>query len=207
MSAEDRVRWDEIYRKQNRDTYPPPDPLLLEYTPPVYGSKHRYALDLAGGLGQNGLWLAEQGYVVDILDISRVALYRARVEMTIRNLRNANLLQTDLDKLVLQEKHYDVICVFRYLRRDIIPDLQNALKVGGRVIYETFNTGYLQLVPQFNTNFLLHAGELTELFDGWETLANTEEDHISRMVAIKPDMKIIDPQSKGDSDKDQKFDW
>lgn len=204
MSAEDRVRWDEIYRKQNRDPYPAPDPLLLEATPPVYGSKHRYALDLAGGFGQNGLWLAEQGYVVDILDISRVALYRARVEMTIRNLRNANLLQVDLDKLELQEKHYDVICVFRYLRRDTIPQLKSALKVGGRIIYETFNTGYLQLVPQFNTKFLLHAGELSELFEDWEYLVNTEEDHISRMVAIKPETKIIDPASK---DADDKFDW
>lgn len=206
MSAQDRVRWDDIYRKQNRQPYPPPDPILLEWTPPVYGSKHRYALDLAGGMGQNGLWMAEQGYVVDVMDISRVALYRARVEMTIRNMRNVNLLQMDADKLDLKEKYYDVICVFRYLNRDILTDLKKSLKVGGRIIYETFNLGYLKHVPEFNTDFLLHTNELAEIFDEWEVLVNDEDEHISRYVALKPDLKIIEPQSKTD-DKDDKFDW
>jgi 2-polyprenyl-3-methyl-5-hydroxy-6-metoxy-1,4-benzoquinol methylase len=126
MSSEDRIRWDNAYRQRLHRAYPSPDPLLLQFTPPLdkaLGNKvsdaeaqddensHTpdnleesvtRALDLAAGWGQNGLWLAEQGYNVDIMDISRVALQRARAEMAVRNLRNINLLQMDVDDLQLE---------------------------------------------------------------------------------------------------------
>src|SRR5690606_21845859 len=63
MAEGDRSRWDGIYRQRNHLPYPDPDPLLFEYTPPLTTSYEKRALDLAGGLGQNGLWLAQQGYV------------------------------------------------------------------------------------------------------------------------------------------------
>lgn len=83
MATQDRVRWDTIYRDRAERPLPPTAPLLLEYTPPVTASPPR-ALDFACGLGQNGLWLAEQGYIVDLMDISRVALNRAQAEMVRR---------------------------------------------------------------------------------------------------------------------------
>ena len=51
MSAKDRVRWDKVYRQRARDPYPSPNPLLLEYTPPVDPDEGHTALDLAGGVG------------------------------------------------------------------------------------------------------------------------------------------------------------
>ncbi|MBC8100405.1 MAG: methyltransferase domain-containing protein, partial [Armatimonadetes bacterium] len=84
MSADDRVRWDEIYHDLAQQRYPAPDALLFECVPPP--SAHSRALDLACGVGQNGIWLATQGYTVDLMDISRVALNRARGEMAMRNL-------------------------------------------------------------------------------------------------------------------------
>src|SRR5690606_16374839 len=137
------------------------------------------ALDLAAGLGQNGLWLAEQGYNTDLMDISRVGLQRARAEMSMRNIRNANLLQVDIDKLVLRRNgncelvheicpnYYQLIAVFRYLRRPLFPIFQEALVSGGRIIYETFNTTYLEQVPDFNPDFLLKVGELEDAFSSW----------------------------------------
>ena len=71
MSAQDRVRWDGIYRQRQNQPYPAPDPLLFEYTPPLRNGDFGYALDLAAGVGQNGLWLAAQGYHTDIMEISR----------------------------------------------------------------------------------------------------------------------------------------
>jgi tellurite methyltransferase len=186
MAAEDRVRWDKIYRQRRSQPYPAPDPLLYEYTPPVPPDEERRALDLAAGLGQNGLWLAGQGYIVDIMDISRVALNRARAELTSRNLRNANLLMVDLDSLELNVNYYDVLCVFRYLKRSLWDNMKNAVKPGGRFIYESFNLRYLELVPEFNTSFLLHHGELKEVFSNWNIVFESEDDHISQIVAIKP---------------------
>lgn len=186
MSAEDRVRWDQIYRQRFDQPYPAPDPLLLQFTPAVPQDQLLRALDFAGGQGQNGLWLAEQGYYVDIIDISRVGLQRARAEMAIRNLRNVNLLQIDFDDIQLDDEIYDMVCVFRYLRRDLFGQLMASVKSGGRLIYETYNTRYLELVPEFNTAFLLHPGELELAFQKWHVLHYEEPDHNARLVAVRP---------------------
>lgn len=187
MSAHDRARWDKIYRERSSQPVPPPDPLLLEFTPPIpEGQSHR-ALDLACGFGQNGLWLAAQGYTVDLMDISRVALSRARGEMASRNLRSANLLQVDLDEVEFEDEIYHLICVFRYLKRASFPYLVEAVLPGGRVIYETFNIRYLEIVPEFNPDFLLQPGELAAYFAGWQILHQADESHISQLVALKPD--------------------
>jgi tellurite methyltransferase len=186
MSAHDRVRWDKIYRERRRQPYPAPDPLLLAYAPPVAPEESKRALDLACGFGQNGLWLASQGYTVDLMDISRVALAEARAEMASRNLRAVNLLQVDLDGNEIQPETYDLLCIFRYLKRDSMPMLRAAIVSGGRFIYETYNINYLDLVPEFNTDFLLMPGELAAMFEGWRIIHSADETHISQIVALKP---------------------
>ncbi|MGJ3238069.1 MAG: class I SAM-dependent methyltransferase [Anaerolineae bacterium] len=198
MSAKDRIRWDDIYKKRTDSTYPKPDTLLMDYVPAVDRASDQRALDLAAGLGQNGLWLAEQGYIADVMDISRVGLQRARAEMTMRNLRNANLLQVDIDQLVLRRsgsceavneicpERYDVVAVFRYLRRPLFPILKEAIRSGGRIVYETFNQRYLQQVPDFNPDFLLADGELESAFINWRFVHYDESRHITQMVAVKP---------------------
>lgn len=185
MSAPDRVRWDDIYRQRQQRPYPPPDPLLLNYVPPVQGARVARALDLAGGQGQNGLWLAEQGYTVDILDISRVALSRARDEMAARGLRSVNLLQMDVDAVQLNAAYYDLVCVFRFLKRDFIPHLRESVKVGGRVVYQTFNRYHLETVPGFNPDYLLQPGELAAMFAGWRVVYHDESGPSSQIVAIR----------------------
>ena len=186
MTVEDRVRWDNNYKRLVTQPYPAPDPLLLQFTPPAEPEDEQRALDLCAGQGQNGLWLATQHYAVDIMDISRIALNRARAEMTVRNLRNINLLQVDVDKAGLERDHYDLVAVFRYLKRDLFPVIKAAVRANGRVIYETFNVRYLDLVPGFNAAFLLDVGELKNVFDDWDILHLEEEDHHSRIVAVKP---------------------
>lgn len=199
MSTKDRVRWDEVFRKRIKDPYPAPDALLLQFTPAIEDDETHLALDLAAGLGQNGLWLAEQGYKTDIMDISRVALRRAREEMALRNLRTANMLQVDLDELVLTkddclaaheicENSYDVLCVFRYLKRDLFPLIKGAIKPQGRVIYETFNLNYLEEVPKFNRDFLLEYHELADIFSDWRIVHHDEEGSKTQLVAVKPDI-------------------
>jgi tellurite methyltransferase len=186
MSTRDRVRWDAIYRERATLPLPAPDPLLLSFTPPVSEHMPHRALDLAAGFGQNGLWLAEQGYIVDIMDISRVALARTHAEVAARGLREVNLLQVDLEHVQLMTEHYHLACVFRYLRRELIGLLRAAIVPGGHVIYETFNEKHLKMVPGFNPNFLLEQGELSALFEGWHILFADESTHISQLVAIKP---------------------
>lgn len=187
MSAEDRTRWNEVYRDNSVEGYPPPDPLLFEFTPPVMDDREYRALDLASGVGQNGLWLAEQGYIVDLMDISRVGLLRAQTELGERDVHNVNLLPVDLDDYELEANRYDLVCVFRYLKRDLFTQIRRTICPGGRVIYVTFNKRYREVVPGFNSAFLLEIGELGGYFADWKILHHWEETHISRIVAIKPE--------------------
>jgi hypothetical protein len=134
---------------------------------------------------------------VDISDISRVALRRARIEMGLRNLRNVNLLQVDLDMLMLKSdgdcaaahelcpNSYDLIAVFRYLKRKIIPVLKAAIKPNGRIIYETFNIAYLEKVPDFNRDFLLEKRELEGVFRDWRIVYHDDSDFTTQLVAVK----------------------
>jgi SAM-dependent methyltransferase len=183
MSARARDHWDAHYTRLEYAAYPDPDPLLLLYTPP--GSADLRALDLAGGFGQNALWLAEQDYTVDLMDVSRVGLLRAQREMAARGLRNVNVFQVDLDEVTLQAETYDLIAVFRYFDARLIPQIRAAMRPHGRVIYETFNRGYLTQRPTFNPNDLLHAGELVGFFGDWRILFHHERSTSSQVVAIK----------------------
>ena len=186
MTVSDRVRWDEIYQQRQDRPFPPPDPLLLNYTPaPPEGQTGR-ALDLAAGVGQNGLWLAKQGYSVDLADISRVGLARAKQEMATRGLRNVNLLQIDLDDHDFDEEIYDLVCVFRFLKRNLFTSIGSTVKPGGRLIYSTFNIHYLDIVPEFNQDYLLWPGELAEAYEGWQIMYHDHASKSSHFVAVKP---------------------
>ncbi len=184
MSAADRQRWDTFYAGRENQPPPPPDPFLFQHTPPADGEAR--ALDLAAGLAQNGLWLATQGYTVDVMEISRVALARAQAEAAARGLRRLNFFQVDLDSTALEPDVYDFVCLFRYLQRSLFPQLRAIVKPGGRIVYETFNLNYLALNPDFNRRFLLEPGELSGMFADWQIIYSSERTHVSQLVAVKP---------------------
>ncbi len=186
MSAADRLRWDTLYRERWEKDYPNPDPILFQFVPPLRESGSACALDLACGVGQNGLWLAEQGYIVDLADVSRVALTRAQSEAANRNLRSVNFLPLDLDSAELPAENYHLVCVIRYLNRDLFSQIRAAIKPGGRIIYQTFNRRFLALRPDMNPDYLLNLGELAGFFGDWKILHNSEYQHVSQVVAIKP---------------------
>lgn len=186
MAAEDHVRWNERYYERALEPYPTPDALLVAYAPTPDPFNPPTALDLAAGLCQNATWLAEQGYQVDAFDISRVGLERGKAEMAMRNLRNVNFRQMDLDAAQLAENAYDLVCVFRYLDRQIFPDLRVAVRAGGLVIYQTFNVRLMQTRTPTTVEYLLDLGELPTFFPGWELLHDEDSGDISRLVARKP---------------------
>ena len=187
MAAEDRARWDDMYQARVLRAYPPPDALLVAYAPPVQPGQRRVALDLAAGQCQNALWLAEQGYYVNALDISREALERGRAEMAMRNLRNVNFIVADLDRPDLPEAGYDLIVVCRFLARPLFPLLKLALKPGGLMIYQTFNLNHLERRPEATRSYLLEPRELASFFSGWALLHDEEAGEMSRLVARKPE--------------------
>jgi SAM-dependent methyltransferase len=187
MTVQDRNRWDARYRSARQTPLPDPDPLLFQFTPPpsTFSGEAR-ALDLAGGFGQNALWLAEQGYSVDLLDISREALRRAQQAASERKLRRVNFLQVDLDETALRSEAYDLVCVFRFLNRDLFPRIRECVRRGGRILYQTYTVGALEKLPDMNPAYVLEPGELAGVFADWEILKSAELPTMSQLVAVKP---------------------
>ncbi|MCK4178003.1 class I SAM-dependent methyltransferase [Aciditerrimonas ferrireducens] len=70
--APEGAMWDERFAQASWPTEP--DPLLVEAVADLPPGR---ALDLGSGPGRNGLWLAQQGWQVTLLDASRVALEQA----------------------------------------------------------------------------------------------------------------------------------
>ena len=186
MSAADRARWNALYTQRADREFPPPDLLLLNYTPEIAPDYTAHALDLAGGVGQNGLWLAERGYLTDIVDISRIALDRARQAVSTRGLRNVNLLLSDLETHWFPDQYYDVVCVMRFLDRALLPKIARSIVPGGRILIETFNLSYLDIKPDFNPQYCVQGRELSQAFDGWRVLLDADSEHFAQFVAIKP---------------------
>lgn len=185
MARADRDRWNERYASPIRSLRKGPPQVLVDYAPP-YRPGIR-ALDLACGLGRSALWLAAQGYTVDAVDISITALRKARAEMLRRGLGGVNFLVADLDHFPLPAYPYDLVCVFRFLDRDLFPAIRARVRPGGRVIYRTFNRRRLARRPDVNPDQLLRLGELPDLFPGWDVLYHAEEGDTSTFVGRKPE--------------------
>jgi SAM-dependent methyltransferase len=122
----DQKRWDERYRRRGFVFPKGPHPFLkknLRLLP-----KGR-ALDLAAGEGRNAIFLAEKGFEVDAVDISEVALKKARQWARAKGLRIRTFV-ADLDTYSIDEEGYDVIANFYFLRRRLIPKIKQVLKKG-----------------------------------------------------------------------------
>jgi hypothetical protein len=50
----------------------------------------------------------------------------------------------------------------------------------------TYNRRYLDQRPDSNPDYLLEIGELGGIFADWKILHYLEDDHLSRVVAVKP---------------------
>ncbi|MCC6545420.1 MAG: methyltransferase domain-containing protein [Nitrospirae bacterium] len=150
--------------------HPEPAQLLIEYLPLL--SKGR-ALDVAMGRGRNALFLASHGFDVVGLENDEESINICRADASTRGL-NLEIRCTDLEDTAtykIEESEYDVVICFLYLQRNLIPDMKEALKPGGIMIYETF------LIDQHLTTghprrreFCFEHNELLNNFQGFRIL-------------------------------------
>jgi len=154
-----REHWDTKWARVESINFSPA-PLLVRYTDRLGGGR---ALDLACGPGRNALWLAAQGYAVDAIDISAVGLEMGRAEAQRRGLV-VNFIQADLDHYTLPVAACDLVAVFHFLDRRLLPDIGAALRPGGWLFYETFNLRKRAFKPEMPLDYLLQPGELEAAF-------------------------------------------
>lgn len=184
MARSDRERWDRRYATPGDHLQKEPNELLIRHVPPQPGAR---ALELACGLGHNARWLAEQGYTVDAIDISLMALRRARADLHRRGVANVNFIVADLDHFPLPLYAYDLVCIFRFLDRRLFPAIRDRVRPGGLVITQTLNTGHLDRCPDCCADHVVRVGELPDYFPGWIVLEARDDEFMSALVARKPE--------------------
>jgi len=189
MSVSDRERWDAKYADKLVPVTLSPDEWLVQEVANLPPGR---ALELASGLGHNAIWLAKQGWQVDAVDISPVGL--AQAEESARSTgTHVRWIAADLDEYCPAPAAYDLVVVFRFLDRQRMPLIvEQALRPGGRLIYETFTTTHLARPESHMKNpaFALEPGELPRLFPHLEVVAYADcslpDRDVARLVAVKP---------------------
>jgi SAM-dependent methyltransferase len=135
------------------------------------------ALDLACGKGRNAIYLAQAGFQVEAWDRDQSGLERLREQIKTLGLSNIQTRLVDLEREPdLQPESFDLILVFYYLQRDLIPNITKALAPGGLLVYETFLIdNHERFHHPRRREFCLAHNELLSLFSSLRTLAYRED--------------------------------
>ncbi len=151
---------------QTQEPLSPPAQFLVEQ---LHLLPKGRTLDVAAGRGRNTLYLAQQGFSVHALDRDPVALQTLRSLADERQLQNVTTELVDLEAglvsdAVFPSQHYDVVLVFLYLFRPLIPAFVQTLKPGGVLVYETFLVeNHLRYQHPRHREFCFEPGELRTL--------------------------------------------
>lgn len=180
MSEQDRARWDAAYT----DREPDPVPVLpLVFSGqagefPVAGS----ALDLACGTGRAAVWLAERGLAVWGLDVSVVAINRARAAAARHGVaERCRFDVADLDEGLPDGPPVDVVLCHRFRDRRLDRAVLERLAPGGLLAISA-----LSEVGAAPGRFRATPGELVAAFAELEVIASGEGDGEAWLLARKP---------------------
>jgi tellurite methyltransferase len=190
MSKQDRDKWNQRYAE---GSYHKNNPVTLveEWLP---GLPVGRALDVACGAGRNAILLAQAGYQVDAIDISREGLNLARQNAENLGL-SINWIEQDLDQDYRFDTDYDLIIVMWYVNLGLISRLCDCLVPGGYLICQEHLVTDREVIGPTSLNYRVAAGELREAVSGVDVLlyeesieTNTEGGQVAsaRMDVKKP---------------------
>ena len=154
MSHEDKERWNKKYTTTKVPTKIVK--VVEDFAKLATGER---ALDLACGMGRNAKFLASLGFKVEALDISPIAIE------ALKNIDNIEAKEVDFDTYQLEENCYDLIVCTYFLKRELFPQIEKALREDGIFIFETFMHHPENTKVPSNQKFLLNEGELEATFD------------------------------------------
>jgi tellurite methyltransferase len=187
---DNKYYWDKQFSKDQYIFGKTPASFLagnLNYLTP--GSK---VLDMGMGEGRNAVFLARHGFKVVGIDISSVAIKKAKNLAAESGVR-IDTVVASLDDYKIAEGSYDVILCFYYVDRKLHQKMISWLKPGGILVYESYTDTHAERHKDkdFERNYLLRPGELISLFPGLkilkyeEPLFNTQE-FTASLIALKP---------------------
>ena len=164
----DKERWNKRHiEKPMRHSV---EPLIEKY---IGEAEVGEALDIACGIGRNTHFLAEKGFLVDAVDISDYALSQ------VKDMARIKKFEIDLDTYNLDINKYDLIVNINYLSRRLLPQIKEALRDGGVIIFETFIIAHGEFTQPVNPEFLLRKNELLHAFIGLDIIYYEERDDVN----------------------------
>ncbi len=171
MTQADIERWNRKYEARAGTRTLDTDSLLIDHA--ILFTGGGYALDVACGMGDNALFLAQQGYTSFGVDASLAGLRHCRRKATTLGLEVLTFV-ADLESYPLPNACFDVVVAFRYLDRALVPAIQGALKRGGLLALKTFNRNFLSENPTFPAAYCLRHGELRGWFESWRCVDSND---------------------------------
>ena len=181
MTVKDRKKWDSRYLKDMRSSSPS---LILKAF--IDLAPKGNALDIACGNGRNSLYLSEKGFIVDAVDISTVATNHLAGRDP-----NINVICQDIDAWEIPQNRYELVVNVRFLDRRLFPMIQDGLRAGGVLIFESFIGGK-------KDEYCLKQNELLQAFQSFHIVYYEEKesdhsdtfDQTASLVAIKTDLTV-----------------
>jgi len=172
----DGKRWDERYTKDGPESFGTgPSTWLAAHEDLLLNQSKGKALDVACGNGRNSFVLAELGFDVDAVDISKVVIEWLEGEVA----KSESLVRPRCDNIVdydLPRETYQVIISFNFLERSIFSKLTEALSLGGLLVFETMTEDHIDVLgKKFNRKYVLRKDELRHSFPDLEILSYREE--------------------------------
>jgi SAM-dependent methyltransferase len=136
------------------------------------------------GEGRNAVFLARKGYHVTGVDISSVAVRKARMLAREFGVR-INVVISSIENYKVKKGTLDAIICFYYVDRKLNKKLISWLKPGGILIYEAYTD--LQMSVRSNIkqskDYLLREHELLKMFPGMTILKYEEPLHKKAFTA------------------------
>lgn len=181
MSEHDRARWDATYtdRPVPPETVAPPRAFTVHIDEfPTTGS----ALDIACGVGESSVWLAQRGLDVWGVDVSPVAIAHAtRLAARHGVAQRCRFDVTDLDHGLPEGPPVDMVLCHRFRDPRLYAPLRFRLAPGGLLAICV-----LSEVGAEAGRFRAHAGELRAHFGDLHVVADHEGDGEAWLLARAP---------------------
>jgi tellurite methyltransferase len=182
----EKGQWDRLYHKNRGYVFGTKPAVTLErFWKQVPLGK---VLDLGMGEGRHAVFMAKRGYEVIGIDISEVAVQKAR-RLAKASKVHIKTVVADLRRYRFETETSQGALLFYYFDPVVFKNAARALAPGGVVLIEGYGLGHTKYEKSFAVDTLLNLAQLEDIFSGFEVISSSETDDgksvVSTFVARK----------------------